>query len=228
MTRHVILRHVNMRILEVILMVVQEILTKNIKMKKRKITLTLQLKKRYNWIEITRINLKAVIFNIDNHEKEILAVCYENKRIQTKDKWNQLNLVEIQSLLGTNHRLPLYHMAKSYIWLEEKNKRINEFSIGYTMNQNLNTNKVFREQVKVFMKTTFSESTMTKISRILLKPNTRVLALVMFFQNRKKCKENVQSVELCNIYNYKQLFLYWIFRFWEKKLSYLRLSVAGN
>ena len=90
-------------------------------------------------------------------------------------------------------------MAKSYIWLEEKNQRINEFSIGCMMNPNLNMNKVFREQVKVCMKTKFSTSTMTHISKILLKPNIRVLSLVMFFENRKKRKENVQSVELCNI-----------------------------
>ena len=76
------------------------------------------------------------------------------------------------------------------------------------MNPNLSMNKVFREQVKVCMKTKFSTSTITKISKILLKPNTRVLALVIFFENRKKCKENVHSVELFNIYNYKQLCLY--------------------
>ena len=77
-------------------------------------------------------------------------------------------------------------MAKSYICLEETNQSINEFSIGYTMNPNLNMNKVFREQVKVCLKTTFSTSTMTQISKILLKLNTRVLALVMLYDNRKK------------------------------------------
>ena len=148
------------------------------------------------------------MFNIDNHEKDILAVGYKNKTIETEDKWNQLNLIDILSLLGTNHLLPLLNMAKSYIWLEEKNQRVNEFSIGYMMNPNLNMNKVFREQMKVCLKTTFSTSTMTQISKILLKPNTRVLSLVMFYDNRKKCKENIQSVELCIIYNYKQLCLY--------------------
>ena len=111
--------------------------------------------------------------------------------------------MDIQSLLGTNHRLTLSHIDKSCIWLEETKQRINDLSIGYMMNPNLIMNKVFREQVKVCMKNTFSTSTMTQISKILLKPNTRVLALVMLFENRKKCKENVQSVELCNIYNYK-------------------------
>ena len=47
------------------------------------------------------------MFNIENHEKEILSVVYKNKIIETKDKYNQLNLMDIQSLLGTNHRLPL-------------------------------------------------------------------------------------------------------------------------
>ena len=60
------------------------------------------------------------MFDIDNHEKEILAVGYENKGIETKDKCNQLNLIDIQFLLETNHRLPLSHMAKTYIWLENK------------------------------------------------------------------------------------------------------------
>ena len=76
-------------------------------------------------------------------------------------------------------------MAKSYIWFEEKNECINEFSIGYMRNPNLYMNKVFREQVNVCMKATFSASTMTHMSKILLKPNTLVLALIMFFENRK-------------------------------------------
>ena len=88
------------------------------------------------------------MFDIDNHEKEIFTVGYKNKKIETKDKWNLLNLIEIQSLLGTNHRLPLSHKTKSYICPEETNEHISEFSIGYTVNPNLHKNKVFREQVK--------------------------------------------------------------------------------
>ena len=126
------------------------------------------------------------MFDIDNHEKEILAVGYKNKTIETKDKWNQINLLDMQSLLGTNCRRPLLHMSKSYIWLEETNQRINEFSIGYMMNPNLHKKKVFREQVKVGIKNTFGTSTNAHIGKILLKENTRVLALVMMYENRKK------------------------------------------
>ena len=73
------------------------------------------------------------------------------------------------------------------------------------MNPNFHNNKAFREQVKVCLKNTFGTSTMANISKILLKANTRVLALVMFYEKKKK---NVQSFELFNIYNYKQICLY--------------------
>ena len=101
-------------------------------------------------------------------------------------KWNQLNLIDIKYMLGTYNRLPLSHMAKIYIWLEETNQLINEFSIGYMMNPNLNTIKAFREKLKVCLKKIFSTSTMAHISKISLKTNTRVLALVMVYENRKK------------------------------------------
>ena len=65
--------------------------------------------------------MKAVMFDIDKHEKDILAVGYENKTIETEEKWNHLHLIDIQSLVVTNHCLPLSHMAKSYIWIEETN-----------------------------------------------------------------------------------------------------------
>ena len=71
--------------------------------------------------------IRSVLFTIDNHKKYILAVGYHNKTIQTQYKRNNLNIMHIQSFLRTNHRLPLSHMAKSYIWLEETNERINEF-----------------------------------------------------------------------------------------------------
>ena len=83
-------------------------------------------------------------------------------------------------------------MSKSYIWLEEKNQCINEFSIGYMMNPNLHKNIAFREKGRVCLKNTFGPSTNTHIGKILFKYNTRVLALVMFYENRKiqgKCSE---------------------------------------
>ena len=116
--------------------------------------------------------------------------------------------MHIKYLLGCNHHLPLSYMSKSYIWLEEKNQRINEFSIGYMINPNLSINKSFKEQVKICLEKRFSTTTLSHISKILLKLDTRVLALVMFHEKRVKMQGKFQSVELCNIYNYKQSCLY--------------------
>ena len=88
------------------------------------------------------------------------------------------------SLLGANYRLPLFHMAKRFIWLNETKKRINEFTIGYMINPGLNVNKAFREQVEKCMYTTFGEITQPFIKATLSKNNTSVLALIMFYETR--------------------------------------------
>ena len=77
--------------------------------------------------------------------------------------------MHIQYLLGNNHRLPLSHMSKSYIWLEETNECINKFSIGYMINPTLSIIKYFKEQVNKGMKTTFGTTIQSHISKILSK-----------------------------------------------------------
>ena len=92
----------------------------------------------------------------------------------------------MQSLLGTNHLLTLSHMARRYICLEENNRLINEFSIGYMIDPNLSINKAFKEQVKICIKTAFGTVTQQHISKVLSKTNTRVSELVMFYKTRQK------------------------------------------
>ena len=55
------------------------------------------------------------------------------------------------SLFGANHHLPLFHMDKRFIWINETKKRINEFTVGYMINTGLNVNKAFVEQVEKCM-----------------------------------------------------------------------------
>ena len=55
-------------------------------------------------------------------------------------------------------------MDKSYIWFEEKNERINGFSIGYIMNTDLGIKKAFKEKVTKCTKTTFGAMTQQHIS----------------------------------------------------------------
>ena len=72
-------------------------------------------------------------------------------------------------MLRANCRMPLLHMSKSYIWIEETNQRINEFSIGYTMNPTLYRNRAFKYQVKVRFKHTFGPDTTSHINKTLQK-----------------------------------------------------------
>ena len=65
-------------------------------------------------------------------------------KIKNKDKWNYCHHRPILPLLGANHRLPLLHKDKSFIWLEETEEHINEFEIGYTINPNFHVNKAFK------------------------------------------------------------------------------------
>ena len=111
-----------------------------------------------------------------------------------------MNLLDMQSMLGTNCRMPLLHMSKIYIWVEETNQRINQFSIGYMMNPTLNRNRAFKDQVKVCLKNTFGPDTNSHIAKTLAKNNTRVLALVIFYDNDKKIIRKLFKVLSCVIY----------------------------
>ena len=46
-------------------------------------------------------------------------------------------------MLVANFRMPLLHMSKIHIWIEETSENINEFSFGYMFNPTLYTNKGF-------------------------------------------------------------------------------------
>ena len=48
----------------------------------------------------------------------------------------------MESVLGSNCRIPLIHIPNRKIYIEETNERINEFSFLYIFNPNLHTNKV--------------------------------------------------------------------------------------
>ena len=47
------------------------------------------------------------------------------KKNPVKDKWNHCNHMPMISLMGDYHRLPLFHMSKSFIWIEGTKQRIN-------------------------------------------------------------------------------------------------------
>ena len=73
----------------------------------------------------------------------------------------------MESMLVANWRKPLLHMSKTFILIEETNQRINGFYFGYMSNPTLYINKVFKEQVKAFLKNTFGPDTNTHINKTL-------------------------------------------------------------
>ena len=64
--------------------------------------------------------IQAVIFPIDTYEQDIVSVGNKNKTIKVKDKLNYCNHMPMLSLLGGNHCLPLFHMDKRFICINEK------------------------------------------------------------------------------------------------------------
>ena len=80
-------------------------------------------------------------------------IAVENEK-KMKDRCKYCNHMAMLLLLGANYRLPLFHMAKRFIWINET-KQINEFKIGYMINTGLNVNKTFIGQVETYIFTTF-------------------------------------------------------------------------
>ena len=135
----------------------------------------------------------------------------------------------MQSMLGTKCRMPLLHMSKSYIWIEETNQRINEFSIGYMTNPTLYRNRYFKDQVKVCLKHTFGPDTNSHIDKTLQKPNTRVLSLVIFYESGKTIIRKMFRVLSCVIYTIIDKYVCIGYLGSEKsKLSDLKIGCTGS
>ena len=107
----------------------------------------------------------------------------------------------MQSFLGTNHRLPLFHIDKRFIWLEETKEHINKFLIGYMINPTLNINKAFKKQLNKCMSNIFGEIIQPHIRTTFAKNNKRVLALLLFCETRQNPMKafKVLSCVLCTI-----------------------------
>ena len=58
-----------------------------------------------------------------------------------------IKLISMESVLGSNCRIPLSHMSKRKVYIEATNEIINEFYFAYICNQHLHIKKMFSEQV---------------------------------------------------------------------------------
>ena len=72
-----------------------------------------------------------------------------------------------------------------------KDEKNNKFAIGYIIKPLLHINKVFREQVEKFLRSTFNESTKVTIRGVMKNNDTCVIALIMFYETNgtkpKRC-----------------------------------------
>ena len=125
---------------------------------------------------------------------------YVDKKVKAKVKWNQINLISMESLLGSNCRIPLLHMSKRKVYIEITNERINEFSFAYMCNPHLYRHKVFTEQLKICLSSTFGADTIKRINLILKIPNTRVIALIMIYELGSYSTIKVFKVLSCVVY----------------------------
>ena len=47
----------------------------------------------------------------------------------SKYKWEYCDVIPLLPLLGVNHRQPLLHMSKIFVFINTTNERINQFAI---------------------------------------------------------------------------------------------------
>ena len=149
-------------------------------------------------------------------ERIFLQLIISTKKIKTKDKWNQINVLDMQSMLVHNCRMPLLHMSKSYIWIEGKNQCINEFLLGIWWIQIYTGTNLLKSKWKYVSETHLVQIPLLILIQYYWKKYKSDIISYFLWEWENQSKENVQSVELCNIYYYWQILLYWLFRYREK------------
>ena len=103
-------------------------------------------------------------------------------------------------LFGANNRLPLLHIDKGLIWIEETIECINEFAPVYMNNTTLNGNKYFKEQVEKCMNNIFGLLTQPFIKKRMTKMNTLVLEFLMLHETRSTTQKKYFRVLIYAMY----------------------------
>ena len=75
--------------------------------------------------------IDMMLSKIITYDTTMTSDDYVEKKIKAKVKWNQINPISMESVLGSNCRIPLLHMSKRKVYIEVTNERINEFSFAY-------------------------------------------------------------------------------------------------
>ena len=87
------------------------------------------------------------------------------------------------TIVGVNHCQHILHMSKIMVHCYTTDENINPFSIGYIINPSLKCDNVFKIQVEIFLSVLFSFRTIKNIKDFLMKNNTCVMVLLIFYEN---------------------------------------------
>ena len=93
----------------------------------------------------------------------------ENRKIETKYRWETLDVIPLLPFVGINNCQHILHTFKIMVHLYSTDERIHRFSIGYMVNSSLHVNKLFIEQVEIILNATFHERTMVPIIYVMKK-----------------------------------------------------------
>ena len=124
----------------------------------------------------------------------MIAVGNENNKIKHKYRCKYCHHMPMLPLLGANHLLPLFHMVKRCIWLEERKSVLMSLRLDILLIQVLHFDKPFRDQVQKYMNTTFDALTKSFIKATLSKKNRSVLALIFFMRQED---ESLRKLSEC-------------------------------
>ena len=89
-------------------------------------------------------------------------------------------------MLGANHGQFLLHMSRILVYTYTTEKLISQFAIGYMVNPTIHVNKVFREQVEKFLRSTFHQNIMEGIKSVTIKNYIYIISLIMFYNTKNK------------------------------------------
>ena len=107
-----------------------------------------ELIKRLLAINLLLKVIQSSIISVNSCKQKMIEIENKNEKNKNKDRWDYCHHFPILPSLGANHCLPLLHMAKFFIWINETSERINEFAIVYMINPTFHVNKGFEEKVE--------------------------------------------------------------------------------
>ena len=106
-------------------------------------------------------------------------------KIKTFEKYKFSKSVPLRYLLSAYHRLLLWHVVNKMIINQKGGGGGYQFQSGYMLNPGSSINKDFKEQVENNLARNFSSAKIASIIILLREENTRVISLLMFYENRK-------------------------------------------